>query len=287
MVYFFIIRINNNYTEKELISTKAIIEHIYKEPMWNFDQNLINQLSDSLLDDEGYAQIKAIRIIDTTKNVLYVKAKDHNEKFSAKTLKEHSHDHFSSVPLIKDNQKLGTVEFVLSNESAMATYEKYLIAILVFSIIMIILTGFWIYFFFNNLLTKPLEQLLGHTKLLENEKYEMINYKNFSQEFGKIGHTLNDASNTIRKRNFELHHYNENLENKILERTNELEEQISKNINATDVNFIPDCQAQFPAIITTKRKYFYGMMFPIQNKNFIFVNNYLSCITNLWIFVAN
>ena len=115
MVYFFIIRINTSYTEKELKSTQVIIEHIYKEPMWNFDQNLINQLSDSLLADEGYAQIKALKITDNKNNVLYSKSKDHHETFSAKALKDHTHDHLSSVKLVKDNQEIGTVEFILSN----------------------------------------------------------------------------------------------------------------------------------------------------------------------------
>ena len=196
--------------------------------MWYFDQTQLEQAANSFLNNEGYAKVLDIHILDSAGKTLFKINGDKNF-FDEKTPYIRRFNGF----IKKDSQVLGTVFVTFSIEKIMENYKNVLSIIFIISILISGITGIGIYWFFNKILTRPLEKLLLHIRYLENEKYETIYYNNLSPELLSIGDTLNKASSLIKRRNDDLKDHNENLEKKIKERTQELENQIVQNIKTS------------------------------------------------------
>lgn len=231
-VYFFILQLNNQFLDGEIRKREMIIKRAYVEPFWTFDQLQIEEVSKSLISNDGHASIEAVRVVDSSGNVLYEKA----DKGRMLSLDEYSKMPFTkigSIKIAKNGQGLGTVQVAFTSQGVMNKYRALLTGIFIFSFMVMGFTCFWIKVFFNRLLTDPLNKLLLHVNELKNGKFETHHYNGLSGELQDIGNTLNYTSTLIKKRNDDLKHHSENLEKIVAERTTELEEQILKNMNAS------------------------------------------------------
>lgn len=232
-VYFFILKLNNQFLEGEIKERETIIEHAYMEPLWSFDQRQIEQVSKSLISDNGFTYIEAVRVIDASGNILFEKA--HNSDRIG-NLEEYARKPFTKVGstrIMKGKEHLGTVQIAFTSQGVMNKYKGLLTSIFLFSFLIVGFTCFWIHVFFNKLLTTPLNRLLCHVQELKNARFETHPYAGLTGELRDIGNTLNFTSELVKKRNDDLKHHSETLEKMVAERTNELQEQILKNMNAS------------------------------------------------------
>lgn len=232
-VYFFLLQLNNQFLESETKEREAIIEHAFIEPLWSFDQHQIEEVSKSLITNNGFSYIEAVRVVDPTGNVLFELAdgKDHFVN-----IEDYANRPFTKVgttKITRAGQNLGSVQIAFTTKGVMDKYRGLFTSIILFSLMITALTCFWINVFFNRLLTAPLNRLLSHVKELKNAKFETHQYSGVSCELQDIGNTLNYTSTLIKKRNDDLKHHSENLEKMVEERTAELQEQILKNMNAS------------------------------------------------------
>lgn len=232
-VYFFILQLNNQFLEGEIGEREAIIEHAYVEPLWSFDQHQIEEVSKSLINNNGFTYIEAVRVIDPGGNILFEKAEGSKRVLSLDEYVNKPFTKIGSTKIKKGEQELGTVQIVFTSEGVMNKYRGLITSIFLFSFMIVAFTCFWINVFFNKILTNPLNKLLTHVQELKNARFETHNYTEHTGELQDIGNTLNYTSTLIKKRNDDLKHHSENLEKMVADRTSELEEQILKNMNAS------------------------------------------------------
>lgn len=232
-LYFFILQLNSQFLASEMKERESIIEHAYVEPLWNFDQNQIEQVSKSLMSQNGFTYIDAVRVLDSSGNILFEKALKYDRVDKMKAYARRPFSRIGLIKIKKGAEYLGTVQIAITAEEAMNKYRGLLMGILFFSFMIVGLTCFWINVFFNKLLTNPLNRLLQHVQEMKNAQFENHPYEGLSGELRDIGNTLNFSATMIKKRNDDLRHHSLNLEKMVAERTTELEEQILKNINAS------------------------------------------------------
>jgi two-component system NtrC family sensor kinase len=236
-VYYFILQLNNQFLEGEIRERQAIIEHAYVEPLWSFDQHQIEEVSKSLINNNGYTYIEAVRVVDPSGNVLFETVENESETANKViNLEEYSKKQFTKIgttKIKKGDQELGTVQIVFTSEGVMSKYRGLITSIFLFSFMIVGFTCFWINLFFKKILTSPLNKMLTHVRELKNAKFETHDYSEHTGELQDIGNTLNFTSTLIKKRNDDLKHHSENLEKMVAERSGELKEQILKNMNAS------------------------------------------------------
>lgn len=232
-VYIFILKLNNQFLEGEIREREIIIEHAFIEPLWSFDQRQIEQVSKSLISNNGFTYIEAVRVVDPSGNILFEKASDSDR---IGNLEEYARKPFTKVGstrIMKGKEHLGTVQIAFTSQGVMNKYKGLLTSIFMFSFLIVGFTCFWINVFFNKSLTMPLNRLLRHVEELKNARFETHQYDALSGELRDIGNTLNFTSALVKKRNDDLKNHSETLEKMVAERTSELEDQILKNMNAS------------------------------------------------------
>jgi C4-dicarboxylate-specific signal transduction histidine kinase len=221
------------FLSNELQERQAIIERAYVEPLWNFDQVQIEEVSKSLLTNNDYTFLTAVRVMDPMGNVLFQTNNSKDQKFSFEEYAKRPFSKLGVSQVKKDGEVLGTVDVIFTSEGIMSQYRGLLSSIFLISLLIVSFTSVWIYFFMNRLLTHPLNKLLDHVKDLRNEQYEAKEYTGLSHELQLIANALNFTATLVKKRNDDLKNHSDNLERMVAERTSELENQILKNVHAS------------------------------------------------------
>jgi len=233
-VYFFTVKLNSQFLAGEIKARESIIEHAYVEPLWSFDQKQIEAVSKSLISDNGFSYIEAVRVIDSYGNVLYEKTFDSERIGRIEDYASKPFTKLGSTKIFKGQEHLGTVMIAFTSQGVIEKYRGLLAGIFLFSILIVSFTCFWINLYFKKHLSNPLNALLTHIGEIKNAQFENHYYDNtLSDELRDIGNTLNFTAALVKKRNDDLKHHSENLEKMVAERTRELEEQILKNINSS------------------------------------------------------
>ncbi len=192
--YYFIGKLNWHNLEDELKAAQSVVEHVYIEPLWSFDQKQINEISNSFLEDESSAQVIYIKVQDSKGEILYQKHKDQSFIQSNEIPITNDFTKIMSTKIKKDNTILGEVTLGYSTEKQMVKYKTILANIFLASFFLIMMTCICVYFFFNKILTKPLDKILEHVELLKNEKYEVRYYSDLSKEMELISSAINLSS---------------------------------------------------------------------------------------------
>jgi methyl-accepting chemotaxis protein len=232
-VYYFTLDLNMRFLSNELRERQAIIERAYVEPLWNFDQVQIGEVSKSLLTNNDYTFLTAVRVMDPRGNVLFQTNNSKDQKFSFEEYAKRPFSKLGVSQVKKDGEVLGTVYVIFTSEGIMSQYRGLLSSIFLISLLIVSFTSVWIYFFMNRLLTHPLNKLLDHVKDLRNEQYEAKEYTGLSHELQLIANALNFTATLVKKRNDDLKNHSDNLERMVADRTSELENQILKNVHAS------------------------------------------------------
>lgn len=231
VIYFSIANLNENILMNEINTRSDVITRGYVEPLWLFDLDQIKEISNSFLNNKGFASMIALKVVDPKGKILFYKS---NLSEKNKLFEDYARRPFTktAVSAIKRNDEvLGTVYMAFTTEGIMTKYKKMLVTILAFSFFILALIAVWIHVFFQRLITNPLNKILEHIKQIKNQNYEIKNSISSSYEMIQISNALNYASLLIKKRNSDLKNYTENLEKLVAERTSELETQMIKNMS--------------------------------------------------------
>ncbi|MGZ3806737.1 MAG: hypothetical protein ACXVCE_01525, partial [Bacteriovorax sp.] len=218
-VYYFILHLSDDNLSEELKTRQSFIQKAYIEPLSKVDKVQISEVSQSLLLKNGYSYVAAIRVVDSNENVLYLDSTFENKQSSIESYAKLPFTKMGVSEIRKEGKLLGRVSVVFTSEAKMKKYQGILSGIFLASSLFVVFTCVWIYFFFNNILTYPLNKLLEHVKQLKSENYETRDYADIPHELELIGNTLNYASSLIKKRNDDFKHHSEDLEKMVEDRT--------------------------------------------------------------------
>lgn len=233
VVYLSFLHLNKNLLNDELEAHKTIIAQAYVEPLWSFDKDQIQKVSETFFSYTGFISIVSLKVVDSKGVVLFDKNHISDQKLTLNQLQQMPFTNVAEGPVIKDGQELGRIYVSFTTKGFVAKLRSELGSIFTVSFLLLVAASVWFLFFFDKMLTAPFNKLLDHIKQIRNQDYETKEYSPLPYEMRLISNALNFNSHLIRKRNEELKMQTENLEKIVIERTDELKNQIVKNTNAS------------------------------------------------------
>lgn len=228
VVYMTVLSFGEKFLENDLNQKSEFIQKAFTDPIWTYDQYQINQLANSLLVDNEFTYITALKIESTDEKILFEKTQDELKNFSYAAQMPYTKN--KQFDIIKENQKIGKISVVMTNIGYIRSLQYQLAIILIASIILIFLTSQLALYYFNQTLISPLNKILHQVQMIENGNYNTQEFTELPAEFESISKALNHASRIIEKRDSDIKYYTNDLEKLVRERTAELEDQMAKNI---------------------------------------------------------
>jgi len=211
---------NSTYKSKQetftTLNTKKfnLSSAIFVESLWNFYPELGQKMLDQLLLDP---------------NIQFVYVKDNNEKlflgWEHKNRDANNDDTlFLHKILEKDNVVVGSLEMGFKRQDLIDSIMADLTlfgTILFFQILFLVLLLSWIYYY---KIIKPIRRLVGHSNLLAQQKLEEPFAWDENDEIGTLGFALDKTRIKLKGFFDTLKHENELLDEKVKQRTQELED---------------------------------------------------------------
>lgn len=229
VVYLTVISFGEHFLENELVEKSEFIQKAFTEPVWTYDQYQIEEIGNSLLTDDQFTYITALKIETSDQTILFEKG--HGE---VKSYAEASHMPYTKtkeIDLVKGEQKIGKISVSMTNIGYVHAFRNQLIIILISSFVLMILISQVVRYYFNQTLNAPLKKILDQVHMIENENYQVSEVSGLPDELETISKALNEASTIIEKRNNDIKYYTSDLEKIVRQRTAELEDQMTKNLN--------------------------------------------------------
>ena len=231
IVYLIIVTFGDTFLSNQLNEKSELIEKSFTEPIWTYDHYQINQIGHSLLVNDKYTYVSAIKI-ETTNNELMFEEKQANLK--GKTFAEIAKLPYTKhrfIKIFKGNQQIGLISVAMTNYGYVQAFRNQFIIILVVSILFLFLLTQLVRYYFNKTLTVPMSKILDQVQQIENENYKVNHVSDLPEELESISRALNQAAGVIEKRNSDIMYYTNDLEELVRERTTELEDHMAKNLN--------------------------------------------------------
>jgi len=211
---------NSTYKSKQetftTLNTKKfnLSSAIFVESLWNFYPELGQKMLDQLLLDP---------------NIQFVYVKDNNEKlflgWEHKNRDSNNDDTlFLHKILEKDNVVVGSLEMGFKRQDLIDSIMSDLTlfgTILFFQILFLVLLLSWIYYY---KIIKPIRRLVGHSNLLAQQKLDEPFAWDENDEIGTLGFALDKTRIKLKGFFDTLKHENELLDEKVKQRTQELED---------------------------------------------------------------
>jgi two-component system NtrC family sensor kinase len=229
MTYMTIIHFGNDFLASELSQKSEFIRKAFIGPIWTFDQYQIEEIGNSLLGDFKYTYISAIRVETSTYDLLFEKGYGENTTFVAASKLPFTKTNV--IDIYKDQKKIGIVSVAMTNYGYVKAFKDQFLILIIAATILLIILAYMVSYYFNRILTRPLGKILEQVHHIENDNPQTQILENLPKELATISRALNQAASTIEKRNSDIMYYTNDLEKLVQERTSELEEQMSKNLN--------------------------------------------------------
>lgn len=230
VVYLAVIAFSEDFLQTELDKKSRFIEKAFMEPLWTYDQEQIKELANSLLVNSKYSYVTAIRIQTSDSEIIFEKAINGSKDFQAASLAPHTKTR-NIIINYKGDQKIGDVFLAMTNEGAIDAIRSQLTMILVSSLVLLFLVSQFVRYYFNQTLATPLNKILGQVQKIENEDYQSQQVEGLPEELQVVSNALNQTAAMIEKRNDDIRFYTNDLEKLVFERTVELENQMTQNLN--------------------------------------------------------
>lgn len=230
-VYFSVMSFGRNFLEQELQERTRFIENSLSEPLWNYDRNQLEEVGNSLLYDAKYIYISGLRIQNPSGEVLFEKGMNH-EKIDFESISERPYTETSAIKINREGQLIGLVSVAITNQGFVKTISTQLLTILTVSLALLFLVSMSLRYYFNKLLTWPLNKILSQVHQIEKDNYEVSQVDDLPLELDVISKGLNRALSLVKQRNNDILCYADDLEQLVRDRTAELEGQITKNLHA-------------------------------------------------------
>ena len=231
LIYISVMSFGNSFLMEELNERTSILERSFSEPLWNYDKIQLVEVGNSMLVDGKYIYLRALKVQNSAGEILF-------ERGTARTFvsfEKAAQRPFTKskiIKIVREGQEIGTVSIAITNEGFVQTIRTQLLRVLAVSLTVLCFVSLMLRFYFNKLLTMPLNKILSHVRAFERQNYENFETTDLPDEFETIAKSLNESWALVKQRNDDLMGYTDDLELLVLERTAELEGQIAKNMNA-------------------------------------------------------
>ncbi|MCP4107531.1 MAG: PAS domain S-box protein [Desulfobacteraceae bacterium] len=166
-------------------------------PMWNVDENMIQQISEAYLKSE---YLSGIRVENNFKEILFEKLHGNGKNLVIKQQSIQTGAYY-----------LGRVELMFNRKSIEQTRKKVLIATVVINISVIIIIIAGTHFIMKSFLNKPLDQLIQSVRSIAGGDYQTPLVPVPQSDINSIVSEVNIMADKIATRTEQLEHLNKAL----------------------------------------------------------------------------
>jgi signal transduction histidine kinase len=184
---------------------------VLKEALWDYDEDQINSIIQSLL---GHEDIVSVTVIDDVSN----------KKFGAHIVEYNQFEDPSiQMDIVRDNNFIGTVRAYYTLQYFYAEHQKKLISqLLILVALSFVIT--YIVNYYTKKVVDPISQIVEHAEDIKGNLYETLKIESDSKEIITLVDAINYMKTSILKHTIELEEVNNTLELRVEERTRELQE---------------------------------------------------------------
>lgn len=229
VVYLTVISFGDHFLENELNEKAEFIKKAFTEPIWTYDQYQIDEIGNSLLTDDQFTYITSLKIEAGNDDILFEKG--HGDLKTFAVAAQMPYTKTKQIDILKGTQKIGKISVSMTNVGYVEAFRNQLIIILISSLVLMVLISQIVRYYFNQTLNAPLKKILNQVHMIESENYRVTEVSGLPDELASISRALHHASSIIEKRNNDIKYYTNDLEKLVGERTAELEDQMTKNLN--------------------------------------------------------
>ncbi|MBF0316085.1 MAG: HAMP domain-containing protein [Oligoflexia bacterium] len=196
------------------------------KPLWDMDSTSISSIGKSIMNAED---IMALEILSDKKEKYYSQNKEKYAKLDFdKIIQLSGHTLYSLDIKGEDNNLLGKIKFISSNENVSASIKKNSLIITLLFFLVFIVNGLVIWITGIKLIKNPLKKLeLAAYKLSNGELETQIEVET-EDEVGNLAKAFIIMKDSIKEKIRQIEDYSKNLEVKVEERTKELREEMKK-----------------------------------------------------------
>lgn len=231
VVYLTVISFGKKVLADVLTEKTFFLQKAFTEPLWTYDQVLINEIGNSLFVNSKYVQTTAIRLTDAQNSVLFERT--NSQYKSVDDALKDSYAQSITIDVMKNDQKIGEIFLSMTNEGYIVAYRKQLFSIFLLSFTILGIFTFALRYYFELSLANPMKKILNQVQEIEKENYKLSALSGLPHELEVVSLALTQAGHIIEKRNLDIQNHNQDLERLVAERTDELEQQMEKNLNSS------------------------------------------------------
>lgn len=193
------------------------------EPIWNLNQESIDDIRDSIMLDQD---IVAIRITDELGNVLSQIKRPGYRHYDFKALQTDRSFLYQTIDVTYIDELVGRVHMVTTNELAMSEVKSRTVFTLIVTALVVLLLGAIISYFGIRFIKRPVNELKTKAITLANGNLNIDIELSRKDELGILAKSFADMREAIQKKIEELQYLNDHLELLVEDRTNELSEAL-------------------------------------------------------------
>ncbi|MDQ6979419.1 MAG: SpoIIE family protein phosphatase [Mariprofundaceae bacterium] len=226
LLLFFIVMGVEQYNRMDTMMEKKVnylgelAQHSLIVPAWNMDDKSINDIMDAIFNDGDVAYIAIVENDG-------VMAQRVQAKYRGKSLKWFaSKSKFStlSLPLVYDDHALGTIDIAVSNKSFKETLYRDYIYLLLLTTLLIFIVILRAISVIRSYIFKPLKEFEDAvTSIADGNMSAVMPHRENNDEIGRLAQAFEAMRHAIKSLIQDLNAANEGLEDKVKERTLELE----------------------------------------------------------------
>lgn len=229
LAYLTILHFGNEFLQSELDQKSEFIKKAFSEPIWTYDQHQIGEIGASLVGNYKYTYISALRVESSNHEVLFEKG--HSDSPTFHEAYQLPYTKTRIIEIFKDQKKIGIVSVAMTNQGYVREFRKQFIFLIIAGLVLLLALSHMVSYYVTKTLTTPMSKILNQVKQIESANYAQFDFENLPHELQTISGALNQAAATIQKRNNDILYYTVDLEKLVQERTSELKEQLTKNLN--------------------------------------------------------
>ncbi|MCG8617137.1 MAG: response regulator [Desulfobacterales bacterium] len=215
-VYYILVNSETKELEQKADDTLTYLEGTLERPLWNFSEDDVEQIAITVAQNDMVVQLI---ITDSIGSTLFAYDDPNLHKTVTRSAKIYRGEHW-----------VGDVRFALSNRVYQAQRQRFLITFFIVTSIIIVALVFVTGSLIHRLLDKPLQGLnqivesyAGGVYRMETLNIPYQEFKPFERVLIRMGEQINEQFDQLHNAEEELRYANADLENRVQERTAELE----------------------------------------------------------------
>ena len=205
--------------QKAISDNMSLAKISLVEPIWNLNQKAIDDIRDSIMLNDN---IIASRITDELGLILSETIRDEYKPASFEKLKNTSQYHYSKTKIEYFNETIGHVYLVSSSKRVVDEIKRSTLVMASITIFIVVIVGLAVGFYGEQYINKPINTLTSIAISLSKGDLKTNIDLSRDDELGTLAKSFSDMRDAIRNKIDELEYLNDNLENLIEERTQEL-----------------------------------------------------------------